>query len=1623
MTSRPSQGIPESLQHRGSGAPPWPQARRQPTKPVNTQSASNQEAAESSLDDQRRPADESATRSQPVVGNAKAKAPTLEGIHTASHNPRPLPKGRPQIFFSNVPNPSPDVAANSPYALPITNLPVPPRPGRPADNATQRRIIPGGSGVKDEAATKAPVNDVPASAVVFPEGKTVDLFPWTGNNPEDILNDGLVKSGISNKPQIMNETNTARPSLWTNLKSKSGIPTLSQLFVAVLEKRQACGRLTTPNTFKPPPRLTLRDSTRESWLHDLANPAIQLRRLSRTIPHGITGKVLLEQCLNKRVPVSRAAWLIKCVGINEMRSHKRKGQAGTMTWVRGWTSSVEQFLDGTIAAIGQADWKPRIKYAMELTTQLYKDHLLENEHYIDWILKNLETCPPERLFLWLLLATTYWPDLTGPRRRGKRLAVSLLAYAEKLYQLEEDGPTAPVLRLLEKIITRLLATSPSSLMVPKTWSRHATILRKLAQRHPHPQMNRVIEQLDFRTSRLSSSPQLSSSTTHNSNRQMVALLDAVDYTSKIPIDQLAGDCMEIITDARCLISLCLQWASSLYRDGLHRVYLATRLIRKWGHLGVDIDETILAFFQSAAPHVGCELHNVFKIIAELVRSKSFSVGKYLQWLIATGALNQNHASSSPMAWPLRLTTEIPLTGLTEQVRNLRNTLLRGTPHATEAEEQSLDDAEEIIRQHLPNLYRQIMVDTPTRELDLSGFSATVRLEIATLLRHRVSANMEICHRIPTKDPHVEEVGSVSYITSHEFLIVRMCLESVGDLAMLADIVGIVSTTLDGVILASAADTLHYNQEAFSAIGAFEPLFLKIAMRYAAIRTIRFPEKELLTSLTDLARAAGADAQLKQMLAYDMNRLEQKNSMAACSPVSDTMTEALHSTGWDTNEEIDRILASGTSMDQQTMARLFGKMVMSLEEQAKKASPPSSNYFVWFQRLRAFDDGTFRRILAEWVKSLVLGRQTRVLHAAIPVLVAAGCLSLAQFLEISRKCLARLKMQDMHATSQACVDVCEMLLPTDTLNPSCPPLDGYKFRLEQRKFIRDPNGRILEFVAEMLEVASLAPGHEIMNVLTSNRLLAVLRHYVLKSSTMLCTTLGIGTKASTVPLASTLKAMLDALVDPSKQLELSTKSMRDQISTIVDTTTFLSLPFSQLAIKQFVSMNVPSADPSADTPSTALLEAVKTAVDRDETIWCDLVSGLDSDLMNKIREHAERELLSASAFLINSAASPPDRAHASDEAFIRKYLKVIDYTVPETKRETEVPIFANLVERFRGIGEALNKGIETKGTETKPVPENGAVASRIPLYGIWLNALLRLAIVHGPIRLTQAPHQHQAALLWSLRLLFTNPLLMTVPSITDQIFDVTALLSDYVTDDVRNHLIKLDTMKSTNDPRCTFVFGTMPHPDAWLAAARPVASIPQANSSMQTQPKQVAQQQQSNPSTPSSGAGVMQRSLSQQQQQQQQQQPQQQQQQPKQQQQPHQQQQQPMQAPSQNQTRTNPQYPQQAQQNKMLSQFQRMASMQGGQHSQLQQMQQMQQMQALAQQRSMQPSPVQLQRQPASAPQPVPSFSRPTSTRFEKKEMKQVPFALKRWEMLPESGGNPAGNETAISMTLFGARRV
>jgi len=249
-------------------------------------------------------------------------------------------------------------------------------------------------------------------------------------------------------------------------------------------------------------------------------------------------------------------------------------------------------------------------------------------------------------------------------------------------------------------------------------------------------------------------------------------------------------------------------------------------------------------------------------------------------------------------------------------------------------------------------------------------------------------------------------------------------------------------------------------------------------------------------------------------------------------------------------------------------------------------------------------------------------------------------------------------------------------------------------------------------------------------------------------------------------------------------------------------------------------------------------------------------------------------------------------------------------------------------------------------------------------------------------------------MWTLRALISHPGLEPFPSTARSLFDFAVLLSDSISDEVRKQLSIQDAAKPVNDDRCAFIFANAPPPDGWLSLTKPVNATPnaQAGSSPQAQPQPSNASPSPYPgqSQQMPGPGAVQRSSSQQHV--------------------------PGSAQSPGQTRTFSHY---TQNTKMLpQQLQRMASnAPGGSSAQLHQMQQMQNM---AQQRNVQMG--QQQRTPVTQSQSL-TAGKVAATKQDKAELRHVPFTLNRWEILPECGSNALGNETAISLSLFGARKV
>lgn len=295
---------------------------------------------------------------------------------------------------------------------------------------------------------------------------------------------------------------------------------------------------------------------------------------------------------------------------------------------------------------------------------------------------------------------------------------------------------------LENTLIKLLVTRSSCLLLPESWRQHNTTLRALAAKTNHFQILHSVKRLDDRNQRLQQSSKTVPAASTTSAGKVYRILDEVDYSRMVRIEQVSTDCMALIPNPVDLAHVLLQWACSCYREGSYRVCLATRLLRRWAHLGADIYECITTYLEGMGWVKGGESRIVFKIISELVRSRTFAIGRYMQWLIATGYMAQYLDLSHCASWPVRLITEIPISGLPDQVRTLRATLLRGTDHSADLEIQTLNNAKLAISQQMPALCGFVHLGMDDRKLNIGKLGATVRIELGMWLRQQVARYAE-----------------------------------------------------------------------------------------------------------------------------------------------------------------------------------------------------------------------------------------------------------------------------------------------------------------------------------------------------------------------------------------------------------------------------------------------------------------------------------------------------------------------------------------------------------------------------------------------------------------------------------------------------------------------------------------------------------------------------------------------------------------------------------------------------------------------------------------------------------------------------------------------------------------
>ncbi|KAI1803899.1 hypothetical protein F4811DRAFT_562194 [Daldinia bambusicola] len=1260
---------------------------------------------------------------------------------------------------------------------------------------------------KSDSTGKTRAKDVPARACTDPCIGVADFYRWNGSHPEDQFSDNIIRHGYFDKApaQSTQEPASAKASLFPALKHKTGLHTLSTVFTSILNQRRHNGQITSASTFKPPPRVTLTDTKREIWLKDLANPAISLRRLSRTIPHGIRGKVLLEQCLNKNVPTERAVWLAKCVGANEIRAFKRKGangifvMGGEVKWIRDWTVFVEQFVEAVCNNFSENDWKAKVTYAIRLATHLYAEHLLDRDHYMDWLVAGLENSNQAKLPMWLLIIQIYWKDLLKLRRHGRRLVSAILSHHFSIHHHPDRDILLPLATRLQSLVESLLLICPENFINPGAWLKFRDSLAEPPRSGNNEARSRAFKSIDLRNNYLTSSNAKSQPALRSI---VVQLLDNIHRT---PLDTDIPKRLWKTSDNKLpIIRTILEWCTSLYRPGIAKVYIATTLLRSPSASEVDVTGAVLDFLDTDPLKENARKQLVYHLVSELVRSGHFLVPQYIQWLISRGGLSFPFEAAPDGPCFTRLLVEIPLHSLNDSMKNLRETLLRRASYAVDYEAQDMAMAISCIKSALSVPLGPDDLLPPKMPMSLNKLSRRINSSSRSL-KTTVSSwlsNVFISGVVQSSQPGK---GGVE-LPKTTFEMVRTLLEAAEDYTMLEEVLKLTATYSNAELLALCADTINLHLPVFMATGAAKPLSqslyerLKIIMEEQGVGA-----RPLLASLAHLVPRLPGLEDVATQLQNDLIRIDRSSAADASSPLSDNMATQLQDAETELSEQIEK-LASYTSADRPTMERLFYAIIKKLQAYWGKADERQRLCCILLTRLRVFDIQHFNELMRGWIQHIRKLTNRPHIDLLFPPLVSSGCLPLSILFATAPRNQDQTGIQPQSsAVGSASIymqEILQMLVMPCSPSPIMTSEDCYRFRVVQdharrehaRELMPLIRGALAEYSTSLNQHPSISQPLE--NKLFESKVLEVLRSLVLVDPNAASQVVSI--KSPDPKLATLIETWTTKLLIPNSD------GGQKSFEQVLELANEFTLPFCQVKLSLNLAVDEsgsPETSERTQSQFELLSKALDNAIDANNIMWTGMLPSLSPDITQHMRNRAESRLLD----IIPSLKNPPgDGTFDRDIHMAENLLTVIDSIFRGGSGSKVVQFSSALVDKLADLWDIL----ASRNSEYASL--QAAVLSRwLPLIFSYLtlftspstSALDASRVSGGEIR-----GRALVVLAGLIQELDNHP----STNLGQKAFDIALVLADNLPEEARSLCVRA-VKDATADPRIRYLFSFAPNP--------------------------------------------------------------------------------------------------------------------------------------------------------------------------------------------------------------------
>ena len=567
---------------------------------------------------------------------------------------------------------------------------------------------------------------------------------------------------------------------------------------------------------------------------------------------------------------------------------------------------------------------------------------------------------------------------------------------------------------ISESVTTLLLERPTCFFMPDQWSKYHGALRLLVE-GKSTQARATFHALCQRNG-LFMRDEIVDVLQEDPQQRIINALDSFDSGSDARA--IFRDCRATTKDRTLLIRTTTEWASTRFRSGHWRVYLAARLIRRWSNPGVNLEAAILSSLPTCSQGQRFDRRRVYKMISELIRSRHISIPKVLQWIMAYNfppdreqAAYVVSESCRHIYWKLKLRQEsdfatellynIPLYGVSDHTLHLRRSIL-ATYHAIRPSSiEALPFVQSGLATELGFLsfsrVNGVSEYETSIEQGLTQLDVPARFELLHWLRCSLMSYVSTQESKPAL-PTLEPVNEQSILLSRDLNRLCIILYELEDFSFLADVLCIFAELGEIASLGDVAENFHKDFDTFCAIGAAQNIYETILDRFQEITDRSANQKPLIAALIELTRLQPNRSRTLAILEKELCLCESRSTLSACSPISDCMGEALQVPDTSFFEEVDLVFSSGTSMDKPLFSRIFADTTKRMEVSQVDSPQISSSFVEILAKLRSFNSGFFEELLLTWIELVLTDRDTSNFRTILATFLCYGIVKLETVFE-------------------------------------------------------------------------------------------------------------------------------------------------------------------------------------------------------------------------------------------------------------------------------------------------------------------------------------------------------------------------------------------------------------------------------------------------------------------------------------------------------------------------------------------------------------------------------------------------------------------------------------------------